>query len=340
VRKSTFLIKRIINIVEKNELDINEWPGKSRMESLCRNSAGLFIWAVTATNFIEDQISSWGSGCLDDVLNELNSLGMGDINVLYSTILRMSFKQADSQLSESVREIVGCITVLKQLLCIADISLLLGVQNTKGSKKQISVMHLIRKLRTVLVAGTEVVTPQTIPRLHRSFFEFITERADNTFHVNLNTTNVETGLYCAQYMVQVQSTKGGKHGTVPSVLFHYALQFWRSHIHQSHQCESEVYIINPDKPSSSPFSQHPLYLYSIAIFSPIHTTNKIFSTAGDNICIFDINDGTDPFRNWRKYATSFWSYRLSKVYFILSRWREHCDRVLGSHTTSLECCIR
>ncbi|KAF9465614.1 hypothetical protein BDZ94DRAFT_327325, partial [Collybia nuda] len=200
---STFLIKRIVQIVDNNELNLLEWPGQERMDALCQHSAGLFIWAVTATNFIEDQIGMWGKGCLEAVLDELSSQGMGDINVLYGTILKLIYKQADPQLYQWFRRIVGCIVVLKEPLCIADITLLFTIKNQiRGTQKYADVEHFVKQLRTVLVAGAEAITPKTIPRLHKSFFEFITERADREFLVDMKATDAEVALQCLFYLAQ------------------------------------------------------------------------------------------------------------------------------------------
>jgi hypothetical protein len=89
---STYLSRNIVTIVERHHLDVLQWPGEERMRELCNQASGLFIWAVTTIKFIEDQIEMWGRGCLDDVLNELNSQGMGDINMLYGAILRLTHR--------------------------------------------------------------------------------------------------------------------------------------------------------------------------------------------------------------------------------------------------------
>jgi hypothetical protein len=87
---STFLLRKIVEISE-NELKVSQWPGEERMQNLCDRASGLFIWAVTATKFIQGQIAISGRECLEDVLNKLSGQGMRDINVLYGTILRVAY---------------------------------------------------------------------------------------------------------------------------------------------------------------------------------------------------------------------------------------------------------
>jgi hypothetical protein len=105
---STFLVKHITEIVHQNELDELEWPGKERMKGLCDQASGLFIWAVTTTKFIQDQVAADGKECLGDVLDLLNSRGMGDINTLYGKILDLTHKnQNDPWAFERFRRIVS-----------------------------------------------------------------------------------------------------------------------------------------------------------------------------------------------------------------------------------------
>ena len=90
---STYLVRNIADIVERNDLDISKWPGEERMETLCNQASGLFIWAVTVTKFIEEEVASSGRECLNDVFDQLNINGMDDINVLYGTILQLTHKR-------------------------------------------------------------------------------------------------------------------------------------------------------------------------------------------------------------------------------------------------------
>ncbi|KAJ7277793.1 hypothetical protein C8J57DRAFT_1060574, partial [Mycena rebaudengoi] len=70
----SFLKRKIQDIVGEHEL--TEWPGEEKMQKLCHQASGLFIWATTAIKYIHSQIASYGSECLDDVLDQLNEDGM------------------------------------------------------------------------------------------------------------------------------------------------------------------------------------------------------------------------------------------------------------------------
>ena len=165
---STFLARHIAEIVEQNDLNVLEWPGEERMIALLSQASGFFIWAVTTTKFIQDQVAAECKECLNDVLDLLNSQGMGDINTLYGSILHLTYKnQTDPWAFERFRRIVGCIGVLQQPLCHADMKPLLDLRKTATSEP-VDIEHHVRRPRTVLIAGTDATDGNTVPRLHKS----------------------------------------------------------------------------------------------------------------------------------------------------------------------------
>ena len=197
--------------MDRNELDLAEWPGEERMRELCNRASGLFIWAVADIKFIQDQVDTCGRECLNDMFDELNSKGMGDINVFYGTILRISHKnQTDLLVFERFRRIVGCIAILRQPLCIADIISLPDLRKT-GTSQLVDIEHHVRRLCTVLVAGTDAIDGHTVPRLHSSFFEFITSRrVDSRFRVNENKAHAEVAIQCLRQLVTFSEKHGEK----------------------------------------------------------------------------------------------------------------------------------
>lgn len=199
---SAFLARNIAEIVERNGIDVLEWPGEQRIMELCKQASGLFIWAVTAVKFIQDQVDACGRECLSEVFEELNSRGMGDINVLYNTILRLTHRnQTDPWVFERFRRIVGCIVILREPLCLTDIASLLHLRKDK-SNTAVDVLHHVRRLRTVLIAGAGPIDGQSVPRLHKSFYEFITsDRTDPRFHINTNISHGEITIQCLRQLV-------------------------------------------------------------------------------------------------------------------------------------------
>jgi hypothetical protein len=192
-----FLREQIKEIVSNEGLE-REWPGEEEMEGLCVKASGLFIWAVTATKFIRAQIDADGSECLDDVLDELNTKGMGDINALYHIILKRTCPDHDWAF-ERFRRIVGCILALQEPLCLVALKDLLNLRKP-NTNRPADVKHFIRRLRTVLVVGTDEINDKTIPRLHKSFIEFITSEHAERFRVNMVASNQELAVQCLRQL--------------------------------------------------------------------------------------------------------------------------------------------
>ncbi|KAG6888154.1 hypothetical protein C0995_010269 [Termitomyces sp. Mi166 len=56
-----YLRKRFTRIAEKYSYDPNIWPGEDRLRFLAFHASGHFIWAVTVTKFLEEQMERVGS---------------------------------------------------------------------------------------------------------------------------------------------------------------------------------------------------------------------------------------------------------------------------------------
>ena len=192
-----FLREQIKEIVSTEGLE-REWPGEEEMQGLCDKASGLFIWAVTAAKFMRAQIVANGSECLDGVLDELNTRGMGDINALYHTILKRTYPD-DDWAFERFRRIVGCIIVLQEPLYLVTLKDLLNLQKPNTSRPA-DVKHFIRRLRTVLVVGTDEINDKTVPRLHKTFVEFITSEQAERFRVNMVASNEELAVQCLRQL--------------------------------------------------------------------------------------------------------------------------------------------
>jgi WD40 repeat protein len=332
---STFLVREISEIVERNGLDSVQWPGEERLRGLCSKASGLFIWAVTTAKFIQDQVDIWGSECLDVVLDELNSKGMGDINVLYGTILRLTHKdQTDPWVFERFRRIVGCIVVLQEPLCLADLKALLNLRKTSASMP-VDIEHFVRRLRTVLVAGTDAIGGQTIPRLHKSFYEFITSpRADPLFRVDIERSNGETAILCLRQLAGLNGERAATDAPaqVPArivkgcfpTLYRYASRFWPLHLPAA---EGLMAIASPvTLPELQELSRvlgeagtpHPSSV-NIAAFPD----RKQMTSSWDNmICLWDVESGAlteSPLKGHRHMVSSV-AYSPDGKYIVSGSW--------------------
>jgi len=230
---SKYLSRHLQRLVEERDLNWEVWPGRERFDKLCQRAAGLFIWAVTVMRFFEEQLRLYGHECLDGRLDAISAEGMSDVNKLYQTILAITYTSSptfveDGWAHETFRWIVGFIIGLKEPLPIGDVGALLDLRRTSTSNP-IDILHFTTNLRTVLVAGTGEITRDTIPRLHKSFVEFITsKKADEQFRIYSDIVDVEIGLKCLRLVSRLRNNVG--RSSTPPACVRYAIQNWTRHL--------------------------------------------------------------------------------------------------------------
>jgi WD domain, G-beta repeat len=224
----TKFIKRKIQEILK-EVDLNEthW-GQERTDMLCVRASGLFIWAVTAIEHIRYQIRQHGKECLRGLLDQLSAENMSDIDNLYRTIMAGTFQHngtpeqhADSWPLQRFKRIIGAILARQDPLCIADLEGLLDLRNSSGDSADIE--HFVRRLRVILVAGDGKINRQTIPRVHRSFYDFITSKGAGDFRVDMVNSHGELAIQCIRQLKQLWEL-----GT-PAQAW-YAILYWSTHM--------------------------------------------------------------------------------------------------------------
>jgi hypothetical protein len=251
-----FFRSEIKKIVRTYLSEMEQWPGEARMQILCDKASGLFIWAVTAVRYIRSRIEAEGSQCLDEVLDDLNTGGRHGINKLYSAILqRTCASDEDGRQSEIFRRIVGTIITLREPQSLVGLRGLLDL-HIAGTRRSIDVNRFVCRFRSVLVVGTGDIDDTTVPRLHKSFVEFITTACDNRFQVNTTTSSTALAIQCFRQlnslrhdMCEIQplgkfnadipdlSSRIERHLSPP---FRYACRFWAIHLSRSEGREDTV----------------------------------------------------------------------------------------------------
>jgi hypothetical protein len=117
---------------------------------------------------------------------------------------------------------------LKEPLPIGDVGALLDLRRTPTSDP-VDILHLTSNLRTVLVAGTGEITKDTIPRLHKSFVEFITsDKADEEFRIDPDVVDVEIALKCLKLVRRLRNSDD--RSTIPPASVRYAIHNWTRHL--------------------------------------------------------------------------------------------------------------
>ncbi|KDR84334.1 hypothetical protein GALMADRAFT_133661 [Galerina marginata CBS 339.88] len=219
-----FLEAKVHEIMTEYHIDWSCW-GHERMRKLCSQASGLFIWAVTAIEYIRSEIEEAGRESLDVILDELNVKGMDDINTLYRVILKRIYRhETDPWDLQRFQRIVGAILAQRTPLSIADLQGLLDLRNPRTGTP-VDVEHFVRRLRTLLVPGVDEISGRTFPRVHKSFADFITSARAEHFRVDMTASNGELAIQCINQLTQLWKRK------MPLQL-RYARIHWSSHFTQ------------------------------------------------------------------------------------------------------------
>jgi WD40 repeat protein len=234
-------------LVQEWDLNWEEWPGEERLKMLCIRAGGLFIWAVTVVKFFQEQLRQSKHERLNELLDVINEEGMGDVNKLYGKILEITYRaetnteRQDQWECEKFRWIVGFIIGLKEPLTIGDIATLLDLRRTPTSNP-VDVMHFITSLRTVLISGTGSITNDTIPRLHKSFVEYIaSKRPDPQFRIDEAVVDGQIATKCLRLVGQLRNS-----GECVRSPVRYAVYNWTRHLPVEGISESGICIVGGD----------------------------------------------------------------------------------------------
>ncbi|KAG6896253.1 hypothetical protein C0992_009461 [Termitomyces sp. T32_za158] len=264
----TYLRKRFSWIAERFGYNANIWPGEERLRSLATHASGHFIWAVTVTKFLEEQIDEWGLERLDTVMSNLAMIeGRRDVKALYGDILSLTYpRSTDPWAFETFRRVVGFVATSLEPLSLSRLEALLDLRRDPHSLP-VDLTHLVRRLRTVLVAGTGDITGETMLRLHNSFFEYVTsEDCDVRFRVSLEASNAELAFQCLYHITKAYSDIRDTHSDISTTVslpnssqVRYSLRFCASHFLRRGKNPLSTLI---DDPAIDPFQLNAMIHHS------------------------------------------------------------------------------
>ncbi|OCH83685.1 hypothetical protein OBBRIDRAFT_712451, partial [Obba rivulosa] len=140
---------RFDEIVKANPGLPSNWPGKDVVDSLTSRASGIFIWAATALNYVEDFP---GDDRLDDIRG--GTLPSGDVHALYRQVLTKSSSKWRRQEHANFVELVGAVVTAAELGCLLDM-------------KKTALVNICNMLRPVLANG------DTFRFAHQSFVDFL-----------------------------------------------------------------------------------------------------------------------------------------------------------------------
>lgn len=161
-----FFEQRFAEITSKYP-SLQSWPGTAIIRKLTDRAAGLFIWANTIIQFIDQ-------GLPKQQLNLILSgtfYEKGDaISKLYQQILRLSFNNPRGCVSDTFKKVIGAIVVAKTPVHCQDLIHFLNEQEVKPSINKSSIDFILNNFTTVISTRT---SDHQVHISHLSFTEFV-----------------------------------------------------------------------------------------------------------------------------------------------------------------------
>jgi NACHT domain len=162
-----------------------DWPGDLVLDALCGKAVGLFVWASTATEFIDAHDPNKR---IDALLSADKFSGVESaLDALYKAALQSAAVWDDEDFSKDFRDILGIVLVAKAPLSSKAIDNLLGISETRPS------MHTISLLRCVLAQNPSVRV------LHPSFADFLANRnrcENEIWFIEVTSHNYRMAVLC------------------------------------------------------------------------------------------------------------------------------------------------
>jgi hypothetical protein len=194
------------------DVDIDGFPSKEQVDSLANAAAGHFGWADQALKWLTTELR-WGRDTtLNSKIKAISRDAGGNLDSLYMFILSRSLPPEEhpqrSLFTLQLQKLLQCLTVLKKPQPI-------HVLDKFIQDRAFNTLKCLRELSSIYSNGTEAVTPDTVPEPHKSFFDFITERAPEEFHIEIVKAHEELASSCFRIMKeQLHFNMGGFDSTL------------------------------------------------------------------------------------------------------------------------------
>lgn len=247
-----YLVTRFIEVKGDFQLD-DKWPAKEDVRALTQLSAGLFVFAVTAMNFIQSRSHN---DPLDQLTCLLKNKIMGGsspyryLDHLYMQVLTDAFHGSSPELSSRFKLIMGTIVLLQYPLFLDDIERLLRIE-------QGTIYNTVAHLGSVLVVPRGL--KQNIHFIHPSFTDFLTNAtrcSDPRFMVNLETHHGLLAQACLRVMELEREIQDLSERAVQQIPPHlrYAYRHWVHHTSRSEPPEALLELLRKFPLGSSNYS--------------------------------------------------------------------------------------
>ncbi|TFK33861.1 WD40-repeat-containing domain protein [Crucibulum laeve] len=253
---------------------VPNWPGPKIIDELTTRAAGLFIWAKTVTTFVN---SGEPNGQLRQIVD--GGVGLGDMSILYTRVLDVSFRLPSIEVLESFHAVAGAMIFAKRPLTRTECIELLGIEP--------SMLDFLRKgLHSLIDSG------DTLRFSHQSFVEFLLDSSKcplpflidgTTQNRNLATSTLRILNEALRFNIAQLSTSYLRNNDIidlperiqkfiPSHLL-YSCRFWADHLqvvpfHTTILSEVKLFF----------YERFLFWLEVLSLVNDIHSVNSILTT--------------------------------------------------------------
>jgi hypothetical protein len=215
------------------------WPTDNELLMLSGKADGLFHYAATALQWIEEQIRRYKMVARKRVFDQFTQMGIGRLEDLYRLILT-SFENIDDPAQDAhlranqlhgFQHVIGTILVLDEPLTIHQITALLA----DISEDDFDVTNFLQQFRSVLIPGMTASFKEATPQMHKSFRDYIMNAAPTAFRILTGHAHFVTARSCLAVIVAA--------GSQSYIDLKYSVQHWHQHLRKAVEegatCEDE-----------------------------------------------------------------------------------------------------
>ena len=240
-----FVVTRMKEIVTTrlkltpNDPDWQSWVNPGQLQRLSDKANGLFHYAATALQWIEQRIRKDGTACRKSVFEQFSEVGLAKLEDLYKRILT-SWEDEDTPTEDNLKDrhttrlrrfqhVIGTILVLQEPLLIHEIVALLS----DISKDDFDVANFLQQMCSVLIPGTTASFDYAAPQMHKSFRDYImSQHAPHGFQIQTEDAHFMIAGSCLDNIV-----KAGSPGGIGNK---YAITYWHRHVREAGaRCDDE-----------------------------------------------------------------------------------------------------
>jgi hypothetical protein len=171
------------------------WPLEEHIGLLCEFASGHLGWAALAVRWIGQEVRRERDSVhiRETVFEQVKTVQKGNLYDLYEFILTRVIPIDSTKVEkERYQKIFGTLAILQTPQTIATITSLLGAKY--------DTTHYFRRISSIIDSGLEAVNIQTIPRPHKSFFDWICSDANSRFYVDVKTQHKDLSVRCLEIL--------------------------------------------------------------------------------------------------------------------------------------------